>query len=341
MPFTGTPIVTQVSDNLCRITGVSVLGAQTGSIGLHEFPVTNFGTRPDIRLPASFRPRTYEYGNAAAHPVSLQDSIQVWSNYIEPGAIIAPVLIQKAGTTPEDFVAIFAYPVSGPSTILRNAQAFAVLGGTAVNNAGATAVTGDLGVAPGAIVTGFPPGTVDDGTIEINTPLAQQAHTDATDAFVDLAARTPTQDLSGTNLGGLTLTPGVYKFTNAAQLTGALTLDAENNVSASFVFQVGTTMTFDPASTVTIINVSTLNVAAGNLLLWQVGTTVSIGAGAALTGSVVAAGDITAGAAATMTDGRLLSLGGTVALDTDTLALPPALAEGLTTGELEIYVRFH
>jgi hypothetical protein len=55
----------------------------------------------------------------------------------------------------------------------------------------------------------------------------------------------------------------------------------------------------------------------------------------------VAAGDITAGAAATMTDGRLLSLGGTVALDTDTLALPPALAEGLTTGELEIYVRFH
>jgi type VI secretion system secreted protein VgrG len=190
-------------------------------------------------------------------------------------------------------------------------------------------------------VTGFPPGTVDDGTIEINTPLAQQAHTDATDAFVDLAARTPTQDLSGTNLGGLTLTPGVYKFTNAAQLTGALTLDAENNVSASFVFQVGTTMTFDPASTVTIINVSTLNVAAGNLLLWQVGTTVSIGAGAALTGSIVAAGDITAGAAATMTDGRLLSLGGTVALDTDTLAIPPALAEGLTTGELEIYVRFH
>ena len=111
---------------------------------------------------------------------------------------------------------------------LGTAQRFAVLGASTVTNTGPTVLTGDLGVSPGTAITGFPPGSVT-GTIHAADAVAAQGQADALTAFNFLGTEACTTNLSGTNLGGLTLLPGVYCFNTSAQLTGILTLNALGN----------------------------------------------------------------------------------------------------------------
>src|SRR4051812_6538597 len=96
---------------------------------------------------------------------------------------------------------------------LAGAANFAVLAGSAVTSTGGTTVTGDLGLSPGSSVGGFPPGILV-GTQHINDVTSNQAKLDLTAAYNDAAGRTCTDivTLSG-NIGGLTLTPGLYKYT--------------------------------------------------------------------------------------------------------------------------------
>jgi Ice-binding-like len=117
-----------------------------------------------------------------------------------------------------------AFLMCGPrahaSTInLGTADAFAVAAGSTVTNTGPTVVQGDLGVWPGSAITGFPPGTVTDGTIHAADAVAMQAQSDITMAYNDAALLPCGTDLTGQNLGGLTLGPGVYCFASSAQLT--------------------------------------------------------------------------------------------------------------------------
>ena len=120
---------------------------------------------------------------------------------------------------------------------------FAVLGGSTVTNTGATVIGGsfggDVGVYPGSAVVGFPPGVLTDGVIHAGDAVAQQAQLDLTAAYDDAASRAVTADLTGQDLGGLTLTTGVYSFSTSAQLTGTLTLDAQGDPNAVFIFQIG------------------------------------------------------------------------------------------------------
>jgi hypothetical protein len=136
---------------------------------------------------------------------------------------------------------LLCHPAPGlASSILGSAESFAVLGGPAVTNTGATTITGNLGVSPGAAVSGFPPGLfVGGGAIYAGEAVAAQAQIDLTAAYIGLAGMPYNSNLSGTNLGGLTLASGVYKFTSLAQLTGTLTLDAQYNNNAFLVFQIG------------------------------------------------------------------------------------------------------
>src|SRR5450432_453721 len=110
-------------------------------------------------------------------------------------------------------------------TILGSSQSFAVLAGSTVTNTGSTTVYGNLGVDPGLAVTGFPPGLVTGGTIHSGDAVALQAQNDVVIAYYALAGQAPTLDLTGQDLGGMTLVPGTYHFSSSAQLTGALTLD--------------------------------------------------------------------------------------------------------------------
>src|ERR1035437_5655035 len=120
------------------------------------------------------------------------------------------------------------------------ASTFAVLGSSTVTCTGLSTITGDLGVSPGSAVTGFPaPCTVVGGAIHAADAVALQAQHDAALVYAALLAQTCTNNLTGQDLGGLTLGPGVYCFNSSAELTGTLNLTG----AGPWIFQIGSTLT--------------------------------------------------------------------------------------------------
>jgi Ice-binding-like len=200
---------------------------------------------------------------------------------------------------------------------LGTADSFAVLGATTVTNTGPTVVTGDLGVSPGPSCTGFlspctgGPGTVS-GMIHVADAVAAQAQADATSAYMfatDQACTTTFSPIA--DIGGMTLTPGVYCFPSSAGVTGTLTLDAQNNPDAVFIFKIGSTLITASASKVALIN----GAQTGNVF-WQVGSSATLGTTTSFAGSIVALASITATTAATSSCG-LYALNGAVTLDSN------------------------
>jgi len=195
---------------------------------------------------------------------------------------------------------------------LGTAQTFAVLAGSTVTNTGPSVLDGDLGVWPGIAITGFPPGTVT-GTTHAGNAVAQQAQSDLTTAYNDAAGQACDVDLTGQDLGGMTLTPGAYCFSTSAQLTGTLNLDAQGSGSSVFIFQIGSTLTTASSSVASLINGgSECNV------FWQVGSSATLGTSSTLVGSILALTDITLTTSANLS-GRALARNGAVTLDTNTI----------------------
>ncbi|HWZ31289.1 MAG TPA: ice-binding family protein [Bryobacteraceae bacterium] len=199
-----------------------------------------------------------------------------------------------------------------PSLALAQLSSFAVLGGSTVTNTNTpTVVTGNLGVSPGSAVTGFPPGIVTGGTIHTADAVAGQAQVDLTTVYNTVAGLPCTTDLTGQNLGGLTLTPGVYCFSTSAQLTGTLTLNAQGISNAAFAFKMGSTLTTASASSVLLINGGS---ACG--VYWQVGSSATLGTGTSLLGTIAALTSITLNTGANL-NGRALARNGAVTLDSN------------------------
>ena len=152
--------------------------------------------------------------------------------------------------------AAFGAPVITPfaqsAVGLGTAEPFAVLAGSTVTNTGPSILTGDLGVSPGTAITGFPPG-LDIGATHPPTPSPLQAQNDLTTAYNDAAGRGPVTTCRR-DLGGQTLAPGVYNSAGALGLTGTVTLDAQNDPNAVFIFQAGSTLITASNSTVALIN---------------------------------------------------------------------------------------
>jgi len=205
---------------------------------------------------------------------------------------------------------------------LGTTQNFAVLAGSTITNTGATVINGNIGVSPGSSVTGFPPGTVTGGSIHAGDAVAAQAQSDLTTAYNTAAGMPCTTDLTGQNLGGLTLTPGVYCFTTSAALTGTLTLNFQGNPNALFLFKIGSTLTTASASSVLLTN--TVGACPPNLF-WQVGSSATLGTGSSFVGNILALTSITLTTGSNV-NGRALARNGAVTLDTSSVTLCAAAA---------------
>lgn len=198
---------------------------------------------------------------------------------------------------------------------LNTAGSFAVLGGSAVTSTGNTVLNGDLGVAPGTAITGFGPGIVN-GTTYAGVPFAAQAQADILTAYNTLTGEMVLADLTDQDLGGLILVAGVYHFDTSAQLTGILTLDAQGDSNARFVFQIGSTLTTATSASVLLIN----GAQAGNVF-WQVGSSATLGTGTAFDGNILASQSITFNYQASLS-GRAFAMNGAVTMDDNIITVP-------------------
>jgi len=224
--------------------------------------------------------------------------------------------IEAASGGVSGFATVNVIALAPPGT-LGTAATFSILAGTTVTNTGVTTtITGDVGVSAGIAITGIPAGQPTGGSIHAGDATAATAQSDLTVAYNDLAGRPCGTNLTGLDLGGQTLAPGVYCFNSSAQLTGALVLDGQGNTNSVFVIKIGSTLT-----TASNASVNLLGGAQAQNVYWQVGSSATLGTGTAFVGNIVALASITLNTSASLT-GRALARNGAVTLEANAVTLP-------------------
>ncbi|MEA4982826.1 MAG: ice-binding family protein [Paludibacter sp.] len=197
---------------------------------------------------------------------------------------------------------------------LAGASNLAVLAGSSITNTGETSVTGDMALSPGSSIGGFPPGVLV-GTIHINDAIATQAKLDLTTAYNDAAGRSSIDivTLSG-NIGGLTLTPGLYKSTSSLAISsGDLTFDAKENVNAVFIIQIASSLTVTSGRQVFL-----KGGAKAENIYWQVGSSATFGTTSVFKGTIMAMQSITFSTGASL-EGKALARTGGIVLAANTI----------------------
>lgn len=203
-----------------------------------------------------------------------------------------------------------------PTINLGTASEFAVLAGSTITNTGTTIINGsaggDIGLFPGTVFTGEESTTIS-GSIYLADITASMAKNDLLIAYNDAYGRLPVTRIPS-ELGGTTLTPGVYDSADGTfQVTGTLTLDAEGDPDGVFIFKTDSTLITASGS---IIN--NINSATSCQTFWVVGSSATLGTNSNFVGRLLAFTSITANTGATV-KGQLLALNGAVTLDNNTI----------------------
>lgn len=262
------------------------------------------------------RRNTRAHRGVRVHGGSVRSAwMSVSATLLVAGAVL---IVMMVGRAPAAYAA-------QPAVGLGTATSFAVLAGSTVTNTGPSTVSGDLGVSPGTAVTGFPPGQVNSGVVHAADAVALQVQQDLTTAYNDAAGRSPRVDKTGDDLGGETLVPGVYNASSGMSLTGTVTLDAQGDPAAVFVFQAGSSLITASGSRVALEG----GAQACNVF-WQVGSSATIGTTTTFVGTVMALADITVQTNATV-QGRVMARTGQVSLDTNVITRPTCAAAPPTT----------
>ncbi len=210
-----------------------------------------------------------------------------------------------------------------PRVGLGTAGSFALLAGSAATNTGPSTINGNLGLTPGGSVVGFTAATIN-GTTHVSNAVAGQVQAALTTAYDDAAGRTPALTVTG-DLGGLTLTGGVYRSASALAITGSLTLDAQNNPATVFIFKAGSSLTTASGSGVNLVNgAQPCNV------FWQVGSSATLGTASTFAGTILALTSISMNDGVTVY-GRALARNGAVTLINDTINPASCATGGGTT----------
>lgn len=197
---------------------------------------------------------------------------------------------------------------------LGRAASFAVLTGSIVTNTGPTVISGDVGVSPGTAVTGFLPGKIADGSLQAGTTAASLAKLDLSKAYDEAKGLADRPVLVTGNLGGKTLTPGLYRSSAGLEVSsGDLTLDVQGDANVVFVFQMASTLTATSGRQVILTN----GASAGKIF-WQVGSSATFGAKCSFAGNVMTYASVTLTTGATLV-GRSLAINGAVTLDSNTV----------------------
>jgi hypothetical protein len=202
------------------------------------------------------------------------------------------------------------------AVVLGAASDFVVLAGSTVTSTGPTSITGDLGVSPLTAITGFPPGTIVGAQHAADgTSAAGQAS--LLTAYNDAAGRTLCPVAVSGNLGGQTLSPGLYKSTSSLEVSsGNLTLDARGDPTSVFIFQMASTLMASSGLQVLLIG----GAKSANVF-WQVGTSATLGSTSAFQGTIMANQSIAMATGATL-NGRVLARIGAVTLDSNVIVKP-------------------
>ncbi len=226
------------------------------------------------------------------------------------------------------------FPGTGAAAVeaplqLGAASPFAILAGSEITSVPTSAITGNVGLSPAArsFITGLTApevkGTIyaasDGGAVAV---MLTQAKSDLTTAYNDAAGRGPgAVDEANADLGGLTLAPGLYNSSGTLAITGNLTLDAQGNSDAVFIFQIASSLTVAPGAQVILSGGAN----PANIY-WQVGTSAALGTTSILQGTILAAQSITLATGATL-DGRALAMNGGVTLEANPITIPASIAQ--------------
>jgi len=214
---------------------------------------------------------------------------------------------------------------------LGTADKFALLGGSGITNVSArTFIIGDVGSSPTPMVKGIKPSQVKGHLYLKASPVTAAAQRGLTTAYNQAASATCGTNLTGVNLGGMKLIPGVYCFATAAQLTGTLKLEAQGNPNAQWIFQMGTTLTTAPNSKVEV-NLGGKG-GRGCNVYWQVGSSATVGKGSIFLGKILALTSITLDGG--VFRGKALARNGAISISaTETVDGPQCVNAGAADGD--------